>query len=175
MRKLLFASTVLVAATLVACSSSQTALTLSVVQSEAVAIDSALDSGVAVAEATGLIVGPIETTVNSAVAIMDGATKTVSGLTTSESASAYLSAFSGDVTAVVNLLPITTATKAEIDLGLSIIDAFAAGATISPVPAGTSLAIGNNVVASSNAASLTPESNRFGTPIVPIPIVQFNK
>ena len=153
MKKLILLSTI-PAFFLAGCSSlsTPTPLTLTSVQAEVSAIDTAID------EVYGVLKASLPSSVATYVADVDTAAAIIENLKTGTSVVSDIGAFSSDIGQVIAVLPLPPATKTAIDLGLAVVDAFASGATTSPVPAAS--------LAFSAEVSTTP----FGPPIVPIPL-----
>jgi hypothetical protein len=151
MKKLLLCSFPIVF--LISCTTT-TPLTLTSVKAEVVAIDTVVDTIASIAEAKNLLPINVVQYVNN----LDTASKIIEGLTVGSNATTDIQAFSSDLNSIIAVLPIPDSTKTEIELGLSVIDAFASGATTSPVISSPTL----------NASVSIANPNEYGTPIVPI-------
>ena len=159
MKKILLSTIAVTALTLVGCSNTNLpALNLASIQAQAVAIENGINEAATLAEADPQLSPTVVAKIKTSVAAFDGVTNTLVGLpSTAQTGPQIAAEFATAAESVVAVLPIDPTTKAAIEVGLALVNDFAAGMTVSPVPA--------TVIPANGAAKAT----LYGTPIIEIP------
>ena len=137
-------------------------LTLATVQAQAIGIETAVNQAAALAESDTQLSSVVVTEIKSAVTVFDTAAKAFTGLSTGETPLQTAAAFVTTAEGVVAVLPIDPATKAAVELGLAVVEAFAAGQTTSPVATTTT-----------TTATTTVGATLKAMPIVSIPAPRY--
>jgi len=108
-------------------------LTLPTVQAQVSAIVAGIDDAATLAETDAGLSSTIVTEIKTDITAFNTTALSFTSLSTPTNAFADAAAFSKAAEGIVAILPIDPATKAAIELGLAIVNAFASGQTTSPV------------------------------------------
>jgi len=138
-------------------------LNLANAQTQAIAIENAVNEAATIAESDTQLSSVVVSQIKAAVLIFDTSAKVFTGVSTGATAMQTAAAFVSTAEAVVAVLPIDPATKSAVELGLAVVEAFAAGQTTSPVPTTTTTATTTTTVSATLKAM----------PIVSIPAPRY--